>query len=171
MPKAAKKPIMTLDQLKKESYLLVFMLNHEDSDSTKPFNIQKDGWDFIRFGGTKNTRSLQSMLQTLKRKGCVVNGSHGSWILTTKGVKDAEYWMKMCDRKRVKPASAVKNGGKDQTSLEEKFAMVEAELDGLRVEITMANHTNEYLDEQNNLLREENSKLKKKLEMIQQLLA
>lgn len=165
------KTYLTLDDIKKESYLLVFMLNHEDSDPTKPFNIQKDGWDFIRFGGTKNIRSLQSMLQTLKRKGRVVNYSHGSWMLTTKGVKDAEHWLKKCGRDRVKPASAVKNGGKDQTSLEEKFAMVEAELDGLRVEITMANHTNEYLDEQNNLLREENSKLKKKIEMIQRLLA
>ena len=87
-------------------------------------------------------------------------------MLTTKGVKDAEHWMKVCDQKRVKPASA----GKDQTSFEEKLAMVEAELDGLRVEITMANHTNEYLDEQNNLLREENSKLKKKLELIQSVL-
>lgn len=162
---------LTLDDIKKESYLLVFMLNHEDSDPTKPFNIQKDGLDFIRFGGTKNIRSLQSMLQTLKKKGHVVNVSHGSWILTTKGMKDAEYWMKVCGQKRVKPASTGKNSGKDQSSLEEKFAMVEAELDGLRVEITMANHTNEYLDEQNNLLREENSKLKKKLEMIQQLLA
>lgn len=170
MLKTAKKPIMTLDQLKKESYLLIFMLNHEDSDSN-PFKIQTDGQDFIRFGGTKNIRSLQSMLQTLKRKGCVVNGSYGSWILTAKGVKDAEHWMKVCDRKRVKPAFAGENGGKDRTSLEEKLAMVEAERDGLRVEITMANHTNEYLDEQNNLLREENSKLKKKIEMIQQLLA
>lgn len=161
---------LTLDDIKKESYLLVFMLNHKDSDPN-PFKIQKDGWDFIRYGGTKNIRSLQSMLQTLKRKGRVVNVSHGSWILTTKGVKDAEHWMKVCDQKRVKPASAGKNGGKDQTSLEEKLAMIEAELDGLRVEITMANHTNEYLDEQNNLLREENTKLKKKLEMIQQLLA
>ena len=160
---------LTLDDIKKESYLLVFMLNHEDSTTT-PFNLQKDGWDFIRYGGTKNIRSLQSMLQTLKRKGRVVNVSHGSWILTTKGVKDAEHWMKVCDQKRVKPASAGKNSGKDQTSLEEKLAMVEAELDGLRVEITMANHTNEYLDEQNNLLREENTKLKKKLEMIQRLL-
>lgn len=164
----SKATIMSLDQLKKESYLLVFMLNHEDSDST-PFKLNRDGYDFIRFGGTKDYRSLQSMLQTLKRKGLVVNGSHGSWILTTKGVKDAEHWMKVCDQKRVKPTSAGKNGGKDQTSLEEKLAMVEAELDGLRVEITMANHTNEYLDEQNNLLREENSKLKKKLEMIQRL--
>ena len=170
MPKAAKTLPMTLDQLKKESYLLMFMLNHEDSDPTNPFNIQKDGWDFIRYGGTKNIRSLQSMLQTLKRKGRVVNVSYGSWILTTKGVKDAEHWMKVCDQKRVKLAFAGKNGGKDLTSLEEKLAMVEAELDGLRVEITMANHTNEYLDEQNNLLREENSKLKKKLELIQSVL-
>ena len=170
MPKATKKPPMTLDQLKKEDCLLIFMLNHEDSDSN-PFKIQTDGLDFIRFGGTKNIRSLQSMLQTLKRKGCVVNGSYGSWILTAKGVKDAEHRMKVCDRKRVKPAFAGKNGGKDQTSLEEKLATVEAELDGLRVEITMANHTNEYLDEQNKLLREENSKLKKKLEVIQRLSA
>lgn len=161
---------LTLDDIKKESYLLVFMLNHEDSDPN-PFKIQKDGWDFIHYGGTKNIRSLQSMLQTLKRKGCVVNGSYGSWILTTKGVKDAEYWMKICDQKRVKPAFADKNGGEDQTSLEKKLAMVEAERDGLRVEITMANHTNEYLDEQNNLLREENSKLKKKLELIQKVIA
>ena len=161
---------LTLDDIKKEGYLLVFMLNHEDSDPI-PFKIQKDGWDFIRFGGTKNIRSLQSMFQTLKRNGRVVNVSHGSWILTTKGVKDAEHWMKVCGQKRVKPASAGKNSGKDQTSLEEKLAMIEAELDGLRVEITMANHTNEYLDEQNNLLREENNKLKKKIEMIQQLLA
>lgn len=170
MPKATKKPIMTLDQLKKESYLLVFMLNHEDSTTT-PFKLNCDGCDFIRFGGTKDYRSLQSMLQALKRKGLVVNGSYGSWILTTKGVKDAEHWMKVCDQKRVKLSLAGKNDGKDQTSLEEKLAMVEAERDGLRVEITMANHTNEYLDEQNNLLREENSKLKKKIEMIQQLLA
>ena len=160
-----KATIMTLDQLKKESYLLVFMLNHEDSTTT-PFKLNRDGYDFIRFGGTKDYRSLQSMLQTLKRKGLVVNGSHGSWILTTKGVKDAEHWVKVCDQKRVKPAFA----GKDQTSLEEKLAHLEAELDGLRAEITMANHTNEYLDEQNNLLREENSKLKKKLEMIQRVL-
>ena len=165
-----KKTNLTLDQLKKESYLLVFMLNHEDSDPTNPFKIQKDGWDFIRYGGTKNIRSLQTMLQTLKKKGLVVNASHGSWMLTTKGVKDAEHWMKMCDQKRVKLAFASKNGGKDQTSFEEKLAMVESELDGLRVEITMANHTNEYLDEQNNLLREENSKLKKKLELIQSVL-
>lgn len=170
MPKATKKPIMTLDQLKKESYLLVFMLNHEDSTTT-PFKLNCDGCDFIRFGGTKDYRSLQSMLQALKRKGLVVNGSHGSWILTTKGVKDAEHWMKVCGQKRVKPASTGKNSGKDRTGLEEKLAMVEAELDGLRVEITMANHTNEYLDEQNNLLREENTKLKKKLEMIQRCLA
>ena len=161
---------LTLDDIKKESYLLVFMLNHEDSDQN-PFKIQKDGWDFIRYGGTKNIRSLQSMLQTLKRKGCVVNGSHGSWILTTKGMKDAEYWMKICDQKRVKPASAGKNGGEDQTSLEEKLAMVEAERDGLRVEITMANHTNEYLDEQIQLLREENSKLKEKIALIQKVIA
>lgn len=170
MPKATKKPIMTLDQLKKESYLLVFMLNHEDSTTT-PFKLNCDGCDFIRFGGTKDYRSLQSMLQALKRKGLVVNGSYGSWILTTKGVKDAEHWMKVCDQKRVKPSLAGKNDSKDLASLEEKLAMVEAERDGLRVEITMANHTNEYLDEQNNLLREENSKLKKKIEMIQQLLA
>lgn len=157
---------LTLDDIKKESYLLVFMLNHEDSDPTKPFNIQKDGWDFIRFGGTKNIRSLQTMLQTLKRKGLAVNASHGSWILTPKGVKDAEYWMKVCGQKRVKPDLAGKNGGKDQISLEKKIACLEAELDGL----------NEYLDEQNNLLREENSKLreensklKKKLEIIHRL--
>ena len=101
-----------------------------------------------------------------------MNGSHGSWILTTKGVKDAEYWMKVCGQTRVKkPAFADKNGGKDQTSLEEKLAMVEAELDGLRVEITMANHTKEYLDEQNNLLREENSKLKEKIALIQKVIA
>ena len=165
-----RKTNLILDDIKKESYLLVFMLNHEDSTTT-PFKLNCDGYDFIRFGGTKDYRSLQSMLQTLKRKGCVVNGSYGSWILTAKGVKDAEHWMKLCDRKRVKPSLAGKNGGKDRTSLEEKLAMVEAELDGLRVEITMANHTNEYLDEQNNLLREENSKLKKKIELIQQLLA
>lgn len=170
MPKATKNSIMSLDQLKKESYLLVFMLNHEDSDSN-PFKIQKDGWDFIRYGGTKNIRSLQSMLQSLKRKGRVVNVSYGSWILTTKGVKDADYWMKVCDQKRVKPAFAGKTDGKDQTNLEEKLAMVEAELDGLRAEITMANHTNEYLDEQNNLLREENNKLKEKIALIQKLIA
>ena len=57
-------------------------------------------------------------------------------------------------QKRVKPTFADKNCGKDQTSFEKKLANLEAELDGLRVEITIANDTNEYLDEQNNLLRE-----------------
>lgn len=162
MPKATKKPPMTLDKLKKESYLLIFMLNHEDSDSN-PFKIQTDGLDFIRFGGTKNIRSLQSMLQTLKKKGRVVNGSHGNWILTTDGVKDAEHWLKKCDQKRVKPAFVDKNGGKDE-SLEDR-------LDKAEVELQMAKHTNEYLDEQVQILREENSKLKEKIALIQKVIA
>lgn len=149
---------MTLDDLKKESYLLVFMLNHADSAAT-PFSLQKDGWDFIRYGGTKNIRSLQSMLQTLKRKGRVVNGSHGSWTLTTKGVKDAEYWMKICGQKRVKSVFA-----EEDENLEDRLGKAE-------VELQMAKHTNEYLDEQIQLLREENSKLKEKIALIQKIIA
>ena len=153
---------MTLDDIKKESYLLVFMLNHEGSD-LNPFNVRKDGWDLIRYGGTKNIRSLQTMLQTLKRKGLAVNASHGSWILTPKGVKDAEYWMKVCGQKLVKTASANKNCGKDE-SLEDR-------LDKAEVELQMARHTNEYLDEQVQILREENSKLKEKIALIQKVIS
>lgn len=112
------------------------------------FKIQTDGQDFIRFGGgTKNIRSLQSMLSpdSEEERPCCEWETHGSWILTTKGVKDAEHWMKVCDQiKRVKLSLAGKNDSKDQTSLEEeKLAMVEAERDGLRAKITMADYTNE----------------------------
>lgn len=161
---------MTLDDLKKESYLLVFMLNHEASD-LDPFMIQANGLNFIQYGGTKNTSSLQSMLQALKRKNLVVNVFPGAWALTKKGKKEAEYWLKKCDQARVKPVFIDKECGNDQPSLEEKLALTEAELDGLRVEITMANHTNEYLDEQVQILREENSKLKEKIALIQKVIA
>ena len=161
---------MTLDDLKKESYLLVFMLNHEDS-AMDPFTTRVDGLTFINYGGTKNASSLQSMLQALKRKNFVVNVFSGAWALTKKGKKEAEYWLKRCDRARVKPVFVDKEGSKDQPSLEEKLSLAEAELDGLRVEITMANHTNEYLDEQIQILREENSKLKEKIALIQKIVA
>lgn len=163
---------LTLDNIKKESRLLMFMMNHEDLTST-PFKLSRDGCHFISLKGTKDYRSLQSMLQSLKRKDLAVNGSHGNWTLTPAGLVEAEYWLSKCGCRRLKEISAAKSAEnlEKKESLEEKLAMVEAERDGLRVEITMANHTNEYLDEQNNLLREENSKLKKKIELIQQLLA
>ena len=164
---------MTLDDLKKESYLLVFMLNHEASD-LDPFMIQVSGLNFIQYGGTKNISSLQSMLQALKRKNLVVNVFPGAWALTKKGKKEAEYWLKKCGQEPVKHVLLVEKDKKDEDEdedLKEKLALKEAELDGLRVEITMANHTNEYLDEQVQILREENSKLKEKIALIQKIIA
>lgn len=143
MPKATKKPLMAIDQLKKEDYLLVFMLNHEDSTST-PFKLNSDGDDFIYFKGTKDYKSLQSMLQTLKRKGVVVNGSRGNWHLTPAGVVEAEYWLSKCGHRRLKEITAASKA--------------------------MATNTNQYLYEKNTELRKENMKLKKKLEMIQRVL-
>jgi chromosome segregation ATPase len=159
---------MTLDDLKKEDYLLVFMLNHEASD-LDPFTTRVNGQSFINYGGTKNTSSLQSMLQTLKRKNLVVNVFPGAWALTKKGKKEAEHWLKKCGREPVKQIFLPKEDTKKD--LKEKLALAEAELDGLRVEITMANHTNEYLDEQIQLLREENSKLKEKIALVQKAIA
>lgn len=162
---------MTLDDLKKESYLLVFMLNHEASD-LDPFMIQTNGLSFIQYGGTKNTSSLQSMLQALKRKNFVINVFPGAWMLTKQGKKEAEYWLKKCGQEPVKHILLVEKDKKDEDEdLKEKLALAEAELDGLRVEITMANHTKEYLDEQVQILREENSKLKEKIALIQKVIA
>ena len=143
MPKATKKPLMAIDQLKKEDYLLIFMLNHEDLTST-PFKLNSDGRDFINLTGTKDYKSLQSMLQTLKRKGVVVNGSRGNWHLTPAGVVEAEYWLSKCGCRRLKKIAAASKA--------------------------MATNTNQYLHEKNTELQEENMKLKKKLEMIQRAL-
>ena len=126
MPKATKKSPMTLDQLKKEDYLLVFMLNHEDSTST-PFNIQKDGRDFLSHKGTKNIRSLQSMLQTLKRKGLVVNGSPGNWLLTFAGVDEAKHCLSKCGLRRYGEIAAAKSIAelqKENMELKEKLEKI-----------------------------------------------
>ncbi len=162
MPKAAKKPLMTLDQLKKESYLLVFMLNHEASD-LDPFMIQPNGLNFIQYGGTKNTSSLQSMLQTLKRKNFVINVFPGAWMLTKQGKKEAEYWRKKCGQEPVKHVLLAEKDVVEDS--------LEDQLEKAKVELQMAKHTNEYLDEQIQILREENSKLKEKIALVQKAIA
>ena len=153
---------MTFDDLKKESHLLVFMLNHEASD-LDPFMIQANGLNFIQYGGTKNTSSLQSMLQALKRKNLVVNVFPGAWALTKKGKKEAEYWLKKCGREPVKHVLLVEKDAVEDS--------LEDQLEKAKVELQMAKHTNEYLDEQVQILREENSKLKEKIALIQKVIA
>jgi len=153
---------MTFDDLKKESYLLVFMLNHEASD-LDPFMIQVSGLNFIQYGGTKNTSSLRTMLQTLKRKNFVINVFPGAWMLTKQGKKEAEYWQKKCGQEPVKHVSLVE---KDAVE-----ASLEDQLEKARVELQMAKHTNEYLDEQVQILREENSKLKEKIALVQKVIS
>ena len=173
MSKATKKPSMTFDQLKKENHLLVFMLLNHKTPPSPPFNFRRDGCEFIRLKGTKDHRSLQSILQVLKQKQLVMNGSHGNWLLTPAGLVEAEYWLSKCGSRSAKEIAATTKSMESCGSienLEKKLANLEAELDGLRCDLTMATHTNQYLDERNTELWKENMSLKKKLEMIQRVL-
>lgn len=154
----------------KSNKLLVFMMNYEDS-CNKPFILGESGGKAVIAAGiTRNKASLGAHLYQLKLRGYVVNPFYGCWKLTQFGRAEVKKQLEKHGQQCMKSTLTYKKAHKDYVSLEKKLTMVEAERDGLRVEITMANHTNEYLDEQNNLLREENSKLKKKLKLIQQLL-
>ena len=82
-------------ELKKENYLLVFMMNRMNSEG-RLFCTYEDDLDFIAFGGTANLKSLYTMLQVLKKKGYVKNRSRGVWDLTDFGLLEANYWYKEC---------------------------------------------------------------------------
>ena len=98
----------SVHDLKKESYLLVFMMNRMNSEG-RLFTTCEDGWDFVKFGGTTNIKSLYSMLHNLKKKGYVKNKSHGVWDLTDPGFLEAKYWNKECAHQDGSATSAATN--------------------------------------------------------------
>ena len=112
----------SVHDLKKESYLLVFMMNRMDSEG-RLFTICEDGWDFVKFGGTTNIKSLYTMLHNLKKKGYVKNKSHGVWDLTDSGFLEAKYWYKECGHQRQNSVA---------TSAAEENDKLKAENDALR---------------------------------------
>ena len=103
MPVVAKAPeednseesgVLTWDDLKKETQLLIFMMNRAESTGT-PFEVRTDGKEAVFGYGIARTKAcLQSQLYQLKLRGYVANISRGQWVLTTDGKKEASRWMK-----------------------------------------------------------------------------
>ncbi len=92
-----KSSVLTWNDLKKETQLLIFMMNRAESTGA-PFEVGTDGEEAAFGHGIARTKKcLQSQLYQLKLKGYVANVSRGQWVLTTDGKKEASRWMKRYD--------------------------------------------------------------------------
>lgn len=143
--------MMSWNDLKKQTQLLIFMMNHEAS-STKPFELRTDGEEAVAIGIAKNKRALGSQLHRLKLNGYVVN-SYGHWLLTVRGQLEASSWMKKCNDDIEVPSSF--------NCLKKKAQETEMRDGALIIDL--------YAEISN--LKAENAKLKEKIASVQKILS
>ena len=83
-------------KLGKEKKLLVYMLKLGASCRTYPLQLRWHAKRAIEVGASANLKSLQVMLQTLKKKNYVIGLGHGMWYLTNFGRDEARWYAGLC---------------------------------------------------------------------------
>ena len=83
-------------KLGKEKKLLVYMLKLGASSRYYPLQLCLHGKKAVEVGASANLKSLQVMLQALKKKNYVLGLGRGMWFLTDFGRDEARWYAGLC---------------------------------------------------------------------------
>lgn len=94
--KKSMKKCFDFRKLGKEQKLLVYMLKLGASCRSYPLQLCLHGKNAVEVGASANLKSLQVMLQTLKKKNYVLGLGRGMWFLTDFGREKARWYAGLC---------------------------------------------------------------------------